>query len=198
MRLQRRGRRGTPHLRDWSARNTGSERAQQRCDTRAGGERPDRDPDDDPGRGGDASSATAGEGVADDQRRVGPGRADDDDRHGNESAEVLEHAEVSRAVRTLTTSRCCLLVRCTRAVNARAHISLVAVVVVWAGSFSVIKALLDDGVAAGDIAILRYAIAAPGFAFILWRARGLPGLTRGTRRGSPPPGCSSSSATTSS
>jgi len=42
----------------------------------------------------------------------------------------------------------------------------------------VIKALLDDGVAAGDIAILRYAIAAPGFAFILWRARGLPGLTR--------------------
>ena len=61
----------------------------------------------------------------------------------------------------------------------RAHLSLLAVVVVWAGSFSVIKALLDDGVAGGDIAILRYAIAAPGFAFILWRARGLPGLTRG-------------------
>ena len=56
---------------------------------------------------------------------------------------------------------------------------LLAVVVVWAGSFSVIKKLLDDGVAAGDIAILRYAIAAPGFAYILWRARGLPGLTRG-------------------
>jgi drug/metabolite transporter (DMT)-like permease len=56
---------------------------------------------------------------------------------------------------------------------------LLGVVVVWAGSFSVIKALLDDGVAAGDIAILRYAIAAPGFAYILWRARGLPGLTRG-------------------
>ena len=64
-------------------------------------------------------------------------------------------------------------------VNRRAHLSLVAVVVVWAGSFSVIKQLLDDGVAAGDIAIVRYAIAAPGFAFILWRARGLPGLTRG-------------------
>ena len=62
--------------------------------------------------------------------------------------------------------------------NARAHISLLLVVVVWAGSFSVIKQLLDDGVAAGDIAILRYAIAAPGFAYILWRARGLPGLTR--------------------
>lgn len=61
----------------------------------------------------------------------------------------------------------------------RAHLSLLAVVVVWAGSFSVIKELLDDGVAAGDIAIIRYAIAAPGFAYILWRARGLPGLTRG-------------------
>jgi drug/metabolite transporter (DMT)-like permease len=61
---------------------------------------------------------------------------------------------------------------------ARAHLSLLAVVVVWAGSFSVIKVLLDEGVAAGDIAIVRYAIAAPGFAFILWRAPGLPGLTR--------------------
>jgi drug/metabolite transporter (DMT)-like permease len=67
----------------------------------------------------------------------------------------------------------------TSAVTTRAHLSLLAVVVIWAGSFSVIKALLDDGVAAGDIAILRYAIAAPGFALILWRARGLPGLTRG-------------------
>jgi drug/metabolite transporter (DMT)-like permease len=56
--------------------------------------------------------------------------------------------------------------------------SLLVVIVVWAGSFSVIKQLLDDGLAAGDIAILRYAVAAPGFAFILWRARGLPGLTR--------------------
>ncbi|HET8968979.1 MAG TPA: DMT family transporter [Gaiellaceae bacterium] len=67
----------------------------------------------------------------------------------------------------------------TGGVNARAHISLLAVVVVWAGSFSVIEALLYDEVAAGGIAILRYAIAAPGFAYILWRARGLPGLTRG-------------------
>jgi len=63
-------------------------------------------------------------------------------------------------------------------VATRAHLSLLAVVVVWAGSFSVIKALLDHGVAAGDIAVLRYAVAVPGFAFILWRARGLPGLTR--------------------
>ena len=65
-----------------------------------------------------------------------------------------------------------------RMMNARAHISILVVVVLWAGSFSVIKKLLADGVAAGDIALLRYAIAAPGFAYILWRARGLPGLTR--------------------
>ena len=63
--------------------------------------------------------------------------------------------------------------------NTRAHLSLLVVVVIWAGSFSVIKALLDDDVSASDIAFLRYAIAAPGFAYILWRARGLPGLTRG-------------------
>jgi drug/metabolite transporter (DMT)-like permease len=67
----------------------------------------------------------------------------------------------------------------TGVMNARAHVSVLVVVVLWAGSFSVIKKLLDDGVAAGDIAILRYAIAAPGFAYVLWRARGLPGLTRG-------------------
>ena len=65
-----------------------------------------------------------------------------------------------------------------RVMNAKAHVSLLVVVVLWAGSFSVIKKLLDDSVAAGDIAILRYAIAAPGFAYILWRARGLPGLRR--------------------
>jgi drug/metabolite transporter (DMT)-like permease len=64
-------------------------------------------------------------------------------------------------------------------VSTRAHLSLLVVVVVWAGSFSVIKALLDDDVSASDIALLRYLIAAPGFAYILWRARGLPGLTRG-------------------
>jgi drug/metabolite transporter (DMT)-like permease len=63
--------------------------------------------------------------------------------------------------------------------SARAHLSVLVVVVLWAGSFSVIKQLLDDGMAAGDIALLRYAIAAPGFAYILWRGRGLPGLTRG-------------------
>jgi drug/metabolite transporter (DMT)-like permease len=60
----------------------------------------------------------------------------------------------------------------------KARVVILAVVVVWAGSFSAIKELLDEGVGAGDIAILRYAIAAPGFAWVLWRARGLPGLTR--------------------
>lgn len=67
----------------------------------------------------------------------------------------------------------------TRDVTIRAHVALACVVVVWAGSFSVIKALLDDDVAAGDIALWRYAVAAPGFAFVLWRAGGLPGLTGG-------------------
>ena len=86
----------------------------------------------------------------------------------------------------------------TGVVNARAHISLLAVVVVWAGSFSVIKALLGDGVEAGDIAILRYAIAAPGFVYILWRAGGLPGLTRGDAARVAAAVCSSSSGTTCS
>src|SRR6516165_8130542 len=62
---------------------------------------------------------------------------------------------------------------------ARAHLALVAVVVVWAGSFSAIKALLDNGFSAGDVAVLRYAVAVPGFVVVLARARGLPGLTRG-------------------
>jgi drug/metabolite transporter (DMT)-like permease len=65
-----------------------------------------------------------------------------------------------------------------RARELHGHLALLAVVVVWAGSFSVIKALLDRGFEPVDIAILRYAIAAPGFALILWLAGGLPGLTR--------------------
>ena len=62
--------------------------------------------------------------------------------------------------------------------TATAHTALLAVVVVWASAFSVIKALLDHGFAAGDVAILRYLVAAPGFAYLLWRVGGLPGLTR--------------------
>jgi drug/metabolite transporter (DMT)-like permease len=61
---------------------------------------------------------------------------------------------------------------------ATAHVSLLLVVVVWAGAFSAIKVLLDHGTAPEDIAILRYLVAAPGFAFLLWRAGGLPGLSR--------------------
>lgn len=62
--------------------------------------------------------------------------------------------------------------------TAGAHAALLAVVVVWASAFSVIKALLDHGFAPQDVAILRYLVAAPGFAFLLWRVGGLPGLTR--------------------
>jgi len=59
-----------------------------------------------------------------------------------------------------------------------AHVALMVVAVLWAGAFSAIKALLDHGMAAGDIALLRYLVAAPGFAVLLWRSGGLPGVTR--------------------
>ena len=59
-----------------------------------------------------------------------------------------------------------------------AHAALLGVAVLWAGAFSAIKALLDHGMAAGDIALVRYLVAAPGFALLLWRSGGLPGLTR--------------------
>lgn len=61
---------------------------------------------------------------------------------------------------------------------ASAHLALVAVSVAWASAFSAIKALLDHGMAAEDIALLRYFVAAPGFALVLWLSGGLPGLTR--------------------
>ncbi|HEX2044108.1 MAG TPA: DMT family transporter [Gaiellaceae bacterium] len=60
-----------------------------------------------------------------------------------------------------------------------AHLSLAAVVVVWAGAFASIKALLEHGTSPEDVALLRYLVAAPGFAALLWLARGLPGLRRG-------------------
>jgi drug/metabolite transporter (DMT)-like permease len=62
--------------------------------------------------------------------------------------------------------------------QASAHVALASVVVAWAGAFSAIKALTDHGLAPADIAILRYAVAAPGFAVLLVHAGGLPGLTR--------------------
>jgi len=56
--------------------------------------------------------------------------------------------------------------------------SFIGTIVVWASAFSVIKALIDHGIGAEQIALSRYLVAAPGFAFLLWRAGGLPGLDR--------------------
>jgi drug/metabolite transporter (DMT)-like permease len=58
------------------------------------------------------------------------------------------------------------------------QVSFIATLVVWASAFSVIKALIDHGVGAEQIALSRYLVAAPGFAFLLWRAGGLPSLDR--------------------
>ncbi len=58
--------------------------------------------------------------------------------------------------------------------TATAHGALLAVVVVWASAFSVIKALLDHGFAAEDVAILRYLVAAPGFASSSGELAGCP------------------------
>ena len=48
----------------------------------------------------------------------------------------------------------------------------------WAGAFAAIKQLIDDGLAAPDIALGRYLVAAPGFAAALIVTRGQPGLGR--------------------
>ena len=56
--------------------------------------------------------------------------------------------------------------------------SFIGTIVVWASAFSVIKALTEHGIGAEEIALSRYLVAAPGFAFLLWRAGGLPGLDR--------------------
>jgi drug/metabolite transporter (DMT)-like permease len=58
------------------------------------------------------------------------------------------------------------------------HLLLGLVVIVWAGAFAAIKQLLHDGLAAPDIALGRYLIAAPGFAAALIMTRGLPGASR--------------------
>ena len=70
------------------------------------------------------------------------------------------------------------------------------VLVVWASAFSVIKALLDHGVGAEQIALARYLVAAPGFFFLLWRAA-CRASTGGTRAKWASPASSSSPATTS-
>ena len=61
----------------------------------------------------------------------------------------------------------------------RAHLLLGLTVLTWAGAFAAIKRLIGDGLAAPDIAVGRYLVAAPGFAVALVLAGGLRGATRG-------------------
>jgi drug/metabolite transporter (DMT)-like permease len=58
------------------------------------------------------------------------------------------------------------------------HLLLATAVLAWGGSFAAIKALVDHGLEAPDVAIGRYLVAAPGFGIALAAAGGLPGLTR--------------------
>jgi drug/metabolite transporter (DMT)-like permease len=58
----------------------------------------------------------------------------------------------------------------------RAQAALVGAIVAWASAFAGVKVLLDAGFSSQDVAILRYGVALPGFAYLLWRAGGLPGL----------------------
>jgi drug/metabolite transporter (DMT)-like permease len=61
----------------------------------------------------------------------------------------------------------------------RGQIGALATVALWCTSFALIKHLVDAGLAAQDVAVGRYVVAWPGFAYLLWRAGGLPGLRRG-------------------
>jgi len=58
----------------------------------------------------------------------------------------------------------------------RVRAALVGAIVAWASAFAAVKYLLDAGFAGEDVALARYAVALPGFAFLLVRAGGLPGL----------------------
>jgi drug/metabolite transporter (DMT)-like permease len=60
----------------------------------------------------------------------------------------------------------------------RVQAALVGAIIAWASAFASVKVLLDGGFSSQDVAILRYAVALPGFAYLLWRAGGLPGLGR--------------------
>ncbi len=59
----------------------------------------------------------------------------------------------------------------------RTQVALVGAIVAWASAFAAVKVLLDAGFAGEDVALARYGVALPGFAFLLLRAGGLPGLT---------------------
>jgi len=52
-------------------------------------------------------------------------------------------------------------------------------VALWCASFALIKHLVDAGLGAQDVAAGRFIVAWPGFLYLLWRAGGLPGLTKG-------------------
>ncbi len=67
----------------------------------------------------------------------------------------------------------------TRTASRGGQLGALATVALWCGSFALIKHLVDVGLAAQDIAIGRFVVAWPGFAYLLWRAGGLPGLRRG-------------------
>jgi drug/metabolite transporter (DMT)-like permease len=67
--------------------------------------------------------------------------------------------------------------------EARVRAALVGAIVAWASAFAGVKVLLDAGFSSQDVAILRYAVALPGFTYLLLRAGGLPGLgLRGAAR----------------
>jgi drug/metabolite transporter (DMT)-like permease len=67
----------------------------------------------------------------------------------------------------------------TRTASRSGQFGALATVALWCASFALIKHLVDAGLAAQDIAIGRFVVAWPGFAYLLWRAGGLPGLRRG-------------------
>lgn len=67
----------------------------------------------------------------------------------------------------------------TRTTSRGGQLAALATVALWCSSFALIKHLVDAGLGAQDVAIGRFVVAWPGFIYLLWRASGLPGLTRG-------------------
>ena len=67
----------------------------------------------------------------------------------------------------------------TRTTSRSGQLGALATVALWCSSFALIKHLVDAGLGAQDVAVGRFVVAWPGFIYLLWRAGGLPGLTRG-------------------
>jgi len=65
-----------------------------------------------------------------------------------------------------------------RASSRNGQLAALATVALWCASFALIKHLVDAGLGAQDVAAGRFIVAWPGFLYLLWRAGGLPGLTR--------------------